>query len=342
MEDATSNANIEERLKKILEGVIGHFNIEVCVLLLFDDAGRELFVKYAYGIDEAQARSTRLKLGQKFSGWVLKKAEPLLIESIDYDPVFKDRSMERYYTGSVISLPILTKTRPFGVLNLNGKKDGSPFTQEEFKLAKSVASILALAMEATYLQGALKKGYTHAVKALVSAIDARDHYTSKHSEEVTKYATAIAKELKLSPQEIEKIREACELHDLGKIGVHDYILNKPGKLTETEWQEMKLHSLKSAEILEPLDFLEDVIELVRQHHERYDGQGYPYGYKGEAILLGARIMAVADAYHAMISKRPYRKKAYRKEEAITEIRKNAGTQFDPKVVEAFLKIADKF
>ncbi len=187
----------------------------------------------------------------------------------------------------------------------------------------------------------LQATYLRTIKALAQAIDARDHYTHSHSENVTKYSVIIAQEMKLSAKEIDEIRQACELHDLGKIGIHDYVLDKPAKLTPREWEEVRLHSLKGAEILAPLGFLNGVIKLIQQHHERYDGKGYPYGLKGESIDLGARIMAVADAFDAMISERPYREKPLTKQEAIEEIKKNSGTQFDSEVVQAFLKIVDK-
>jgi len=187
----------------------------------------------------------------------------------------------------------------------------------------------------------LQATYLYTIKALAQAIDARDHYTHSHSKNVTKYAVMIAQEMKLSAKEIDEIRQACELHDLGKIGIHDYVLTKPGELTPQEWEEVRLHSLKGAEILAPLKFLDAAIKLIQQHHERHDGKGYPYGLKGESIQLGARIMAVADAFDAMISERPYREKPLTKEKAIEEVKKNSGTQFDPQVVKAFLKITDK-
>jgi HD-GYP domain-containing protein (c-di-GMP phosphodiesterase class II) len=147
--------------------------------------------------------------------------------------------------------------------------------------------------------------------------------------------------MKLSAKEVDEIKQACELHDLGKIGIHDYILTKSEKLTPQEWEEVRLHSLKAAEILEPLRFLKESVKLIQQHHERYDGKGYPYRLKGKSIHLGASIMAVADAFDAMISERPYREKPLTKQEAVKEIRRNSGTQFDPQVVNAFSKIVDK-
>lgn len=187
----------------------------------------------------------------------------------------------------------------------------------------------------------LRSTYMRTIKVLAGAIDARDHYTHSHSENVIKYAVAIASEMGLSVRDIESIREACALHDLGKIGVEDNILAKPTHLTETEWKQIKRHPEIGAQILEPLTFLGGVIDLVRQHHEHYDGSGYPQGLKAEDILLGARIIHVADAYEAMRAARSYRKVPLTKEEAVQEIKKNSGIQFDPKVVEAFLRIVDK-
>jgi putative nucleotidyltransferase with HDIG domain len=179
------------------------------------------------------------------------------------------------------------------------------------------------------------------IKALAQAIDARDHYTHSHSENVAKYAAAIASQMGLSAREIESISEACELHDLGKIGIGDDILTKPTSLTPQEWVQVKRHPVIGAQILEPLTFLNEVIDLVRQHHEHYDGSGYPEGRRGEDILLGARIIHLADAYETMRSARSYRPVPFSKEEAIVEIKRNSGGQFDPGAVEAFLRIVDR-
>ncbi|MDD5501784.1 MAG: HD domain-containing protein [Candidatus Omnitrophica bacterium] len=186
----------------------------------------------------------------------------------------------------------------------------------------------------------LRSTYMRTIRVLAQAIDARDHYTHSHSENVARYAVAICNQLRLPAKEVELIRQACELHDLGKIGIGDSILLKPSALTSSEWEQIKKHPTIGAQILEPLTFLGGVVDLVRQHHEHYDGSGYPEGRKGEDILLGARIIHVADSYEAMRSARSYRKIPLMKEEAILEIKLNSGTQFDPKIVDAFLKVVD--
>lgn len=193
----------------------------------------------------------------------------------------------------------------------------------------------------TRLYEDLRSTYMRTIKVLAQAIDARDHYTHSHSENVAKYATIIATEMRIPAKEIEIIRQACELHDLGKIGVEDSILTKPGALTEEEWKQIHRHPVIGAQILEPLTFLNAVIDLVRQHHEHYDGTGYPEGRCGKDIHLGARIINIADSYEAMRSARSYRETPLTKEAAVEEIKKHSGTQFDPEVVEAFLRVLDK-
>lgn len=187
---------------------------------------------------------------------------------------------------------------------------------------------------------AQRRNIMRTINALVSAIDFKDHLTRSHSDGVKQYACAIARRMGMPEKEIAGLQEACKVHDLGKIGVHDNILTKPDKLTEEEYKEIKLHSLAGAVILKPFHFLDKVVKMVRQHHERFDGKGYPDGLKGEKICLAARIMAVADSFEAMTSDRTYRKRMSL-EDAIEELKKYKGTQFDPDVVEVFIKILEE-
>ena len=194
--------------------------------------------------------------------------------------------------------------------------------------------------QVTELYEKVNDTYMEVVEALAEAVDERDHYTKTHSENVTKHAIAIAKELKLSQKEVEDIQRASQLHDIGKIGIHDYVLNKEGKLTDEEWKEIKLHPSKAVKILEPLHFLNEIIGIIRHHHERYDGGGYPDNRRGENIPYGARIIAVADSFDAMTTDRPYRK-AMSENKAINELKKGSGSQYDPYIVETFLKVLEK-
>ena len=173
---------------------------------------------------------------------------------------------------------------------------------------------------------------------LNAALDLRDTETQGHSRRVALYSRRLAEELGVSGQEAIDIQRGALLHDIGKIGVSDTILLKPGKLTEEEWVEMRKHAEFGFKILENIPFLGNARHVVRQHHERFDGKGYPQGLKGKEIILGARIFAIIDTYDAMTSDRPYRK-GLPHDVAIDEIKKNSGTQFDPDVVVAWNRIS---
>ena len=175
------------------------------------------------------------------------------------------------------------------------------------------------------------------VLALSNAVKAKDYYTEKHSEITAYYAGLLAEELGLPPEEVEMIKIGAILHDIGKIGISDSILKKPGPLNEKEKALIRLHPEIGANIIKTMKFLRDVVPIILYHHERYDGKGNRWGIKGEEIPLGARIVSVIDVYHALISDRPYRK-ALSQEEAIRIIKEERGRKFDPEVVDAFLKI----
>jgi putative nucleotidyltransferase with HDIG domain len=178
----------------------------------------------------------------------------------------------------------------------------------------------------------LQRTYMDVIRTLAATIDEKDPYTHNHSKNVAYYATLISKEMHLNEGEIDVIERASLLHDIGKIGIPDYLLAKTENLSPREWEIIREHPIKGAKILEPLEFLVEEIRLIKQHHERFDGEGYPARMKGESICLGARIMAVADAYDAMSKARPYRK-AFTKEEMMIEFEKGSGYQFDPQIID---------
>jgi diguanylate cyclase (GGDEF)-like protein len=179
-----------------------------------------------------------------------------------------------------------------------------------------------------------------AIFAFAKTIELKDHYTGEHVENTVRYATEIAKALSLPAEEIELVKQASMLHDLGKVGVSENILLKKSKLNKKEFDEIKRHPQIGADIIRPIQYLRDIIPFIFYHHERWDGHGYPSGIKGEEIPMGARIIALADVYQALTSDRPYRK-AYSKKKAIQIIKEGSGTQFDPKIVDIFLKILEK-
>lgn len=190
------------------------------------------------------------------------------------------------------------------------------------------------------MQKRLEKAHVDTIATLIFILEGKDPYAQGHSERVTRYSVAIAEELGLSQEEVKQIETAGKLHDIGKLGIDDAILSKPDSLTDKEYAVVKTHPQMGSAILEPLDFLSKERVIAHHHHERYDGNGYPDKLKGEETPLGARIMALADAFDAMKSERPYRQ-PLPDEKILAEIKKNSGTQFDPKVVKAFFSLANK-
>jgi putative nucleotidyltransferase with HDIG domain len=175
------------------------------------------------------------------------------------------------------------------------------------------------------------------VIAFANAIDAKSPWTMGHSERVASYALALAKEMRVDEHDLAMLKIGSLLHDIGKIGTYDVILEKVDPLTEEEWNLIKMHPVKGAAILKPIVQLQEVMPIIRHHHERIDGKGYPDGLQGEEIPLLAKILCLADSYDAMTAERPY-KRAMSKKDAISHIRLKAGTQFDPKIAEIFLRV----
>jgi putative two-component system response regulator len=187
--------------------------------------------------------------------------------------------------------------------------------------------------------GRIRASFFNTIRALNNALEARDKYTSGHSQRVTDLAAAITRQMRLTPEVSESIVLAGMLHDIGKIGIGEAILNKPAALTDFEYREIKKHPEIGERIMGPVAADEEILQCVRHHHEHFDGSGYPDGLAGEKIPLGARILAVADAFEAMTSERPYRK-ALSPEAAFAEIERGKGTQFDPEIAEILLKSRD--
>lgn len=177
--------------------------------------------------------------------------------------------------------------------------------------------------------------YDGTVKALIHTIDAKDHYTFNHSNRVAELASALAKVIGVPEKTIKALQHAASIHDIGKIGIEETILKKKGKLTTDEYEEMKHHPAIGARIVQSVPFLEDAVPVILYHHERFDGTGYPEGFKKHQIPLSARIVLVADAVDAMMSDRPYRK-ALPMEKVMSELKEHSGTQFDPEITHIIL------
>jgi diguanylate cyclase (GGDEF)-like protein/PAS domain S-box-containing protein len=215
----------------------------------------------------------------------------------------------------------------------------NPFNKRMEKISKAVG-IKTLKNTIIKLTKQSKQGLSESIFAFAKTLELKDHYTGEHVENTVYFATGVAQELNLPKEDVELIKQAAMLHDLGKIGISENILLKKGKLNKKEFDEIKRHPQIGADIIRPIQFLRDLIPFIYYHHERWDGKGYPTRIKGEDIPLGARVIAIADVYQALISDRPYHK-AFTKSAAIDIIKKSSGTQFDPRVVSAFLAVVSK-
>jgi len=235
---------------------------------------------------------------------------------------------------SVMCAPLVSKAEAIGAMYVDNRTCAKCFGEEDLELLTSIAAQAASAIENARLYENLQRAYHQIILSLINAIEAKDPYTYGHHKRVTEYAVGIGHEMCLAPASMDRLNRASELHDIGKIGVHEQLIHKPGSLTDSEVLTFQTHVLTGEKILAPVDYLRDIVPVVRQHHEHFDGKGYPDRLSGEQILVEARVLAVADSFDAMTTQRTYNHPitfpvAYKR------CCEKAATQFDPKVVEAF-------
>jgi HD-GYP domain-containing protein (c-di-GMP phosphodiesterase class II) len=316
--------------------------LEMGCALVRADSGLMMVQEEMFDMLEVEASSgdpswARGEAFEKAAQWVTQRQETVLWRKGARDVPVPGLYLD---VEAAILAPMLVRDKVVGVLAVGSSEPGENYSKDELEMFKNFAAQAAVSIENTQLYERLQTTYLGAIGALAAAIEARDPYTVGHSARVTQYAVAIAESMGMSSEEVEEIRLAGLLHDLGKIGVPDSILNKPGRLSDEEYTAIKMHPALSMRIIEPLPHLGNIIPIIYHHHERYDGHGYMDGKAGDKIPIGARIIAVADSYEAMTSDRPYRS-ALSREEAVAELRMNAGSQFDPDVVRHFLGLLDK-
>jgi len=339
-QDIFTNVTYENIAKSIAESANKMINAQICTVLLQDKRSGMLVPFYSHGVKEEQICAMRYRPGESISGWVLLNNKLLVENNVEKSLWLKAQNKGECFLNTLLSIPLSTKEKVIGVLNLSNKRSGEPFTEENSDFLTGLVTEASIALQNASLYDQLQESYLESISALAFALDARDAYTKQHSENVTRYAVAIAEEMGLKHFQVEQIRKAGMLHDIGKIGIRDRVLLKPMRLSETEFDDIKQHTLKGEAIINALPFLKEEAKLIKHHHEKYDGTGYPEGLKGHAIEVGARILAVADSLDAMISDRVYRK-APGIEFAREELKKQSGKQFDPEVVNAFLRLNEK-
>ncbi len=330
----------EVHLDALLDLALGIVNskmgVRAGVVMLVADDPNSLVVKASHGFEEPNTNRV-LPIGRGFAGTVAARRAPLIIADIANEKEVISAGFETNSFTSVLGVPLMIKENLIGVMLVYDKINREKFTMEDAHLLITIGSQMATAIENARLYTVLQDSTFQTVQALASSLEAKDNYTSGHSSRVTRYSLLIADKLGLGEKDIQNLRYAGQLHDIGKIGITERILNKPDKLTDWEYAAIKNHPVIGERIIKSLDFLDSVRSIIRHHHERWDGDGYPDNLAEEDIPLLARVMAIADAYDAMTTARPYRA-ALSPEEAAQELRDCSGTQFDPRLVNVFTEI----
>ena len=331
LQAATSTLDLNQVLQQVLAGAAKASSAQIGCLAL-DDSGR-LVLKGGFGTDSTTAERLALGLGEAICREVMSSGAAVM-QAMEHETETDSPLNPR----AVLCVPITLRGKPQGVLFLANYQVGHVFTDDHRNLVTELAAQAAVAIDNARLFKDREEVIIASLEALANAVDARDPYTRGHSDRVTQYALMIARQMKYAPKDQGawlRLERGGKLHDIGKIGVPDAILQKTGKLTDEEFERMKEHPLAGFNILSGLKMLTDELVIVRSHHERYDGKGYPDRKKGDELPMFAWIVSAADAIDAMTSDRPYRK-GMSLQIAVDQVRAGAGTHFHPDVAEAVL------
>jgi HD-GYP domain-containing protein (c-di-GMP phosphodiesterase class II) len=333
-------ASLDDLLRMSLQDAVTVLKAQRGAILLADPANGKLVVHGVY------ANRHESGDGTAFSSTLVercyRRGESLLCNDVSTDPeLLRAMSVTHGAMTSVICALLRTPRKHLGVLHLDRGPSQEPFTPEDLHLADGLAAGMSASVaSAQLIQEKQRNVFIQTVIALAQTLELRDPYTSGHADRVTDYALLLAEELKLSVPERQSLQLATPLHDIGKIGVSDLVLQKQSVLTPEEFEQMKTHPAKGAILLQSIPDLAGLVPIVRSHHERWDGAGYPDGLAGDQIPYLARIIAVADTFDALTFDTPYRV-GMPLDVAFKEIREGAGTQFDPDCARAFLRLRSR-
>lgn len=332
-----STLDLDILLDSVLESAMRIFNVELGYVTLRDRESGELDVRSLQG---SSSRSDEAAVRSSMSEWVVREGRPLIFNP----PRDGENNGTRIdsVSGALAALcvPLISSEGTLGAITVGSRDPRHRFTSDDVRLLATIANHVTIAIGNIELFSSLQDAYLATVRALAAAVDAKDPYTRGHSDRVAQFALMIADSVELSFEQKTALEMAAYLHDIGKIGISEEILLKPGKLSDEEMGQMRHHPLIGANILKPIAFPWPIAPVVRHHHEHFDGRGYPAGLKGEEIPLLARVLTVADAYEAMVSDRPYRR-GRSDEDAVLELRRCSGTHFDPRIVDAFIRALDE-
>ena len=335
----SSTLKLNKLLFQIMNEARKLMGTEGVSLLLKDEESGELVFHTVTGKKSSNIKKIKLPAGKGIAGWIVNNKKAIIVNDVKHDKRFYKEADKQsgFKTKNLIGAPLITNDKVIGAIEAVNKKNGLNFNEEDMNVFEALANMSAIAIQNAQYYNELQSLFLSTIRSIVNAIEAKDKYTKGHSERVTKYSVFLARALNFPEEEVEKIQLAALLHDVGKIGIEESILTKPGKLTEEEYNEIKKHPVIGESIIKPIKSLKYILPGIRNHHERWDGKGYPDGLKGKDIPLEGRIIALADTYDAMTSDRPYRKGLPHKV-AIAEIKRCAGSQFDPELADKFIKM----
>ncbi len=330
-----SELDVDTICRRVLEETSRFVPVQNTSIMLMDAKTGELRTGFAVGRDAEGARDFRTDSASGFVGHVLRSGQPVTVCDIRTD----GRINLPYQAVSILCVPLITDDRPIGMLLACDKLSGEEFWSRELKLLGLFASEVAASIRKAQLYEEIRELFINTVEALTSAIDAKDPYTYGHSRRVARFSVAICEELGMSKNKSRLVELASLLHDIGKIGTPESILHTPGALKPEEFEKMKEHPARGADILSNIGEFGEIIKWIRHHHEWYDGRGYPDGIAAEEIPLEARIITIADAFDAMTSDRPYRK-GMPPPEVMKVMDEYTSRQFDPNILNAFKKLVE--
>ena len=328
---------IQEMFQLAVTVIAEMLSAKIVSLMLLDQEKKELFIKVAYGLDENVVAHARVRLGTGIAGKVAETGAPLLIENVETSGLTGALNNPQYETKSLVSVPLSIGSAVIGVINANNKTSGKPFNQDDLALLMSLAMRFSKVIERIRTAENSSAFIEETIQSLRSVLVSRERDAQGAVRKIVAWSVMVARKLRLSEKEVQVIQFVSSVHDVGMTRVSEEILKKTLELTPDEMEEIKKHPQRGAAIMRPLEFVELVSQSILFHHERLDGKGYPMGLRGDQIPIGSRILAVLDAYAAMVSERSFRT-SLSNAEAVDELVRHSGTQFDPRVVVAFVEV----
>ena len=332
-----TNADIESILERLAHAIDPLIRVDGLSVKISGFAEELLLLRAPEGFKREIVYASRVLDDKGFAGRVLTEGAPVVIDDITSEPHLFPGYVRREGFKSMVGAPLRYRKRGVGMLSIF-MRQSSRVSDSLIPIVSLVADVAATIVENSQLVQRIEKNYFSTVEALAAAIEAKDPYTRGHSKRVTQYAIVLAERFGVSDVKMKDLQYGAMLHDIGKIGVRGQILNKRGRLTPEEYKIIKRHPIIGERIIDRVDFLQGAKPVVRSHHERFGGTGYPDGLRDEEIPFLARIVAVVDFYDALTSERPYRP-AFSAEQTRLFIKEGIGRDFDPLIAAEFLKVA---